>query len=584
MSDRPVLVCVDQVPAGVSGVCAFYDGRRVDTPGVSALDVRDACHRAQATWSRDLVQWHDAVVARAAEGSPWAWCCAGSRLHVWQEPVRSLLFALGVARCLAAQTPAPERVYLVGAPRQAVTYLEELLGQAPRRSSAAAGRFWRMARRLAIDTLTVVRKKVGARASTVAAPGDMLVYSFGLSADAIRDRGDHFFGVVFDQPPFHASWLYVLEDPARQQAIADALEARRRDAAFDHGIATWGDIMWAWWTAARVAMTMTRVARQAPAFTCAEGSTAAFTRDYMDRQFCEVPPVGELVTYRAVARRLATRPPRVLCYPYEEKGLEHALLLASAHSGKDVTTVGFAHAAYNSGLLYVHEAGSSEARPPRPTVIVTGGEGVAGWFQTFGHRQDRLTAVGSPRWLPQELPPRAAVPGAPLHLLFITGFSHELRVLAEWIREHPDAFSNCLLTVRPNPTAWQDEQSDVLPALAAWPFVQVSRDQPLHAQFAASDVVLFCSTSAVAEAVGAGRVAVYAEFSDLWVTHPLEGKPFAEAVPHCRVADELARVLSDIRSMTGEAYDVMLERQRRAAAQVYAPFDPQKFQEAVRVH
>lgn len=584
MAGRTEFVCVDTLPTGVAGVCVSYDGRRVGTPGWTTLDVRDACHRAQGTWSRDLVRWHDTIVAQAAARSPWAWCCAGSRLHVWQDPVRPLLFALGVARCLAALTPAPDRVYLVGAPREAVIYLGELLGHPPRHTPSSARRLWRMARRLAIDTLTVVRKKVGARPPTGAVSGDMLVYSFGLSAEAIRDRGDHFFGVVFDQAPFRASWLYVLEDPARQQAMADALEGRRRDAAFDHAVATWGDIAWAWWTAARTAMAMAGVARQMPAFVCAEGSTVAFTRDYMDRQCCEVPPVGELVTYRAVARRLATQPPAVVCYPYEEKGLEHALLLAVGHSGRDVATVGFAHAAYNSGLLYVHEAGSSASRPPRPSVIVTGGAGVASWFRTFGHRQDRLSAVGSPRWMAQELPPRAAEPGAPLRVLFVTGFGYELRVLAEWIRESPEAFRACVVTVRPNPTAWQDEQSDVLPALEAWPFVEVSRDLSLHAQLAAADVMVFCSTSAVAEAVGAGRVAVYAECGDLWVAHPLEGKPCSEAVPHCRTVGELAAVLRDIRSMTDEAYDRLLDRQRRAAAQVYAPFDPQAFQEAVRVH
>ena len=116
---------VQQVPDG-SGTYADYRQRDLAFPEWHRIDVRAHCHLHQVEWTDALTRWHDELMQVARAATPWAWLLQGSRIHVWQEPIRPFVFALGLLSHFREQ-PGGE-VCAVGCPKDVGEYVGELSG------------------------------------------------------------------------------------------------------------------------------------------------------------------------------------------------------------------------------------------------------------------------------------------------------------------------------------------------------------------------------------------------------------------------------------------------------------------------
>ena len=66
-------------------------------------------------------------------------------------------------------------------------------------------------------------------------------------------------------------------------------------------------------------------------------------------------PIKEFIYYYAVKRILESYASiSTLIYPYEEKGIERAILIACNENSKSVKKIGFAHALHSQGHLYLN--------------------------------------------------------------------------------------------------------------------------------------------------------------------------------------------------------------------------------------
>ena len=574
-----MLRLAERLPPDEQGVCAFYAPGILAPAGWESVDVRGHCHRHQEVWGESLSRWHADVMAAAAAATPWAWLCPGSRLHVWQEPVRPLLFALGLLRHFR-ESPGAD-VVAVGCPDEVGVYVDELSGGAVQvrgRKGRHDGRaMYRRIRRRAIEAASIARRAKWLRRDPVPKSDvDLVVVTFGLSADGIRQRGDHFFGRVLDSHSFSTHWIYHLQGSAGRAGIEAAVRESGRAHTFDHALVSWADLMTIAVTSARIRRRLASIADSVPELHIDGAVSRRFPRRYFEDLFLHTSVATDLVLYRAVARVVASVSPRAVCYPYEEKGLEHGLLMACKQAGS-VRTIAFAHAAYNTGHLYLRQPGASTLRPPRPAIIAAAGSGFGPWLAAECGRAERVVSVGSPRWRESDAAPRTRAAGAPFRVLVLTGFPSELLVLAEWADRCGDIFDGCDVTIRPNPQEWHREQRDAIARLQRAAAVRSGGQVPLAAEVAAADVVMYCATSAVAEAIWHGRVAVRAELSDLWAADPLHGRGQAAGVPHCATPAALRATLREIAGMDQSQYDRVVAAQRTAATQVYAPFDDAGF-------
>jgi len=573
--------------SGTDGIYADYDERMPAPVGWQRIDVRAVCHRHQGEWADAICRWHDQVMVHALAATPWAWVLPGARLHIWHGPVRPFLFALGLWTHL--RDHPSDSVVAVGCPPEVGPYVEELSGGRVRvvdeRPSSSVRR--RSRQGLVGRLLRIVGALRGVpvwlRRRKLPAGIDTLVVSIGLSADNIRERGDHFFGRAIDTLGLNVFWLYQVGASNDRAGIDAALGQSGRRYDFDHRLVSWADVAAQARTAWDVRRQMVGLQTSVPDLHIAGTVCGRFSQTYFRDLFAEAMPLGELLLHQAAARVMAAGTPRALCYPYEEKGLERALLMAAHGTTHPVKTVGFAHAAYNSGMLYLAASTVPAAEPPRPDVLVSAGLGLEGWLASEFRRREAVVPVGSPRWAPVSAALPDRVGRRPLRVLFLTGLGPELFLLLRWLAQCPTLFDEHHLTVRAYPHSWHDEQQAASVHLRPYRGVTVEHDEPMASQLRDADLVLYCSTSAVAEAVRHGRLVAFVEWSDLWSTDPLRGKADADMIPRCVDPAQLLQVMQTVADMDADAYAHAVAAQRPVADCIYAPFDSERFRSVVTV-
>ncbi len=577
-----ILHLVDRLPTA-GGICARYEAGHPLPAGWRDADVRARCHRHQHRWRHALTSWHSEMMKGASAMTRWAWLLPGSRLHVWQPPIRPLLFALGL-RDFFQDHPAAE-VWATGCPPEVADYLTEFSNGAVRvvRSGRPPSALAVRARAVlgALPGVVSILRQVPivARAPSPAPRVDVLLYSMAISERNLRERGDHYFGRALDDGAMTVHWLYQLAGSAGRTGIESAVRETRRSVTWAHQCVGWAGVLSMLWTAASVRRNLRAFVARVPPLDIDGAGSMAFARRFVEQLMVGGTLLSELLVFRAMSAVLRATRPTAVCYPYEEKGVEHAIALAIQDAG-GCRPIGFAHAAYASGYLYLQAPGAGAPWPPRPRVFAAAGRGLGRWLQREFGWHDAVTDVGSPRWTP---PPPAGrhTPATRLRVLVLTSFAYELETMADWIAALPGLFDGMTVTIRPNPHAWPREQAAALERLSGVAGVTANAGASLQSQIADCDVVLFCATSAVAEAIWHGRLAVYAEWSDLWVADPTSGKVGEDAVAKCATPEALRRALVELAGMTADDYAARLAAQQEVAAQIYGPFDPDRFRDLV---
>ena len=578
---RSTLHMVPSLPASGEGDCAFYGDEPVPA-GWRSIDVRARCHAHQDEWGQALKAWHGQMMTVAAAATPWAWFLSGSRQHVWHPPIRPLLFALALVDHFREHRGAV--LWAVGAPAEVGDYVTELsrgtvdvIGRGAVSADAGA---WSDLARPAMEALSVLRRAMTPRAPRLSAgPVDLVVCSIALTSRSVRERGDHYFGRALDGGPLRVHWLYQPAGSSFRTEIEGAMAESGRSFTWADECLNWRDAIAIIRTSIRTRRRLAAIMDEIPPLVIAGATSRLFARRFFEQLLVKVSPRTELIMHLAVTKVLAALRPAAVCYPYEEKPVEHAILAAAATAG--CRTIGFAHAAYASSYLYLQAAEPGALSPPRPSVLACAGRGFGGWLERTFARTDRTVYVGSPRWTPPPSSSIAHTPARPLRVLVLTSFPYELAVMADWMSENPGLFEGMDVTVRPNPSAWAQEQEAQFARLRKVGRVNVDGRTGLDAQVATTDVVLFCATSAAAEAIWHGRLAIYVEWSDLWITDPLKGKSGEHTVPRCQTAEMLRGALVDLSNMDAAGYAAALSAQREVAAEIYGPFDAAVFSNLV---
>jgi hypothetical protein len=276
--------------------------------------------------------------------------------------------------------------------------------------------------------------------------------------------------------------------------------------------------------------------------------------------------------YRAARRLLAASPAvRTIVYPYEEKGVERAWLMAAR--SHELTTAGFAHAAHTRWHLALRTRDAADATPPQPTRVLATGERARVFLVTWARKPAATTiAVGSPRHRgPLAGRRSASARRRGLRALVIGGHGFELGQLANLVAAHAAFGPGDDVLVRTYDYAWAAAQADGVRRLAASvPGLRVGAET-LDEQLAWADVAIFDSTTAGLQAMLAGRLAIRVALHDVFDTEPLQGA--AGIFARCRSGEELAAALAIARELDDASYDAWAERQRALAESILSPLD-----------
>jgi hypothetical protein len=586
------LYFVDRLPSG-SGSYAHYDHRHLDASGWSFHDIRKRISEKQAEWLAQISAWHGELCAVGESLSTGWWLVPGSRIAVWYPfDLKPLLFALGLID--AARTDSPRTLYVVSSPPEVRLLLAEWCGlsasaqvrigpephaaqrDAPNARGIASSATLRTVCSLVLRRLATLRRPTSASVSA-----DAIVISQTLNAGVMERVGDHFWGRMLDELPARGNvgmlWLYQLSRFSDRATIRKHCERLGRRACFVHELVTWTDIWRAFAGARRVRRDLLGLGTRLPVLKVGELSSALFPKWFYRSTILDQWPIYELAVAQAIAACVERSGAKRIAYPYEEKTIERALLLACRAGKPGVRMLAFAHAAYNPGHLYLRRRRTTA--PPSADLMLTTGELVRRWLlRTSCQSDDKMQTIGSPRHRGARLSGRPAGPGhwTVPRLLVVPGFGSELRVLAEFVREIPMLFEGWEVTIRPYPFGWEADQKSALAMLHQCVAGLREQGGDLLAQFDWSDCILFASTSAAIEAMLSRRIALRAALNDGVDANPLEGKDVEACVPFCSTAAALKNELDKISSMTADSYRILAERQRRLAESIYSRPDPHR--------
>ncbi len=573
---------VDVLPDGRSGTYAAYLDLPHSPEGWTPVDIREICRAHQKEWSAALTAWHCRLNALAGSTDPWAWLLPGSRLHLWQSPIRPVFFALGLSAYL--RTLPRGELFVLGGPPELSIYLSEFagLGVAIRDNRRPANRIRLTVREVSARVQAVVATARRWRpfvSKTAAKRADLVLFSLCLSADSVRQAGDHYFGRSFETTNSRVHWLHQVPGRADIALQEAALKETGRHYSLDFRELSVRDLVWCMGVAGRLRRRMIRLRSAVPALLVDRSVSHAFARRFFDELFVAPLPLAELSLYRAARRVMRATVPKAICFPYEEKGAERALIIAAHAVSPRPTVIGFAHAAYNRAFLYLANFPDVMCVPPRPDVIAAAGTGFGSWLRDEWGRTDAVFTVGSPRYVSASSESAPRERGVPLRVLALTGIGSELFVLRKWLRQCPDLLDGCQMVVRPHPHGWHREHVMAAEELSGLRGLTLDSTRSLAAQLDSSDLVLYCSTSAVAEAIQRGRLVAYVAWDDLWCSDPVRST--STAICRCQSPGDLRALFDNVASMSASALHATIERQRPLASEIYSPFDPMAFDSLV---
>lgn len=577
---RPKLTLSDALPTEGSGYLLHYEHDSVSSRGWTSIDARTIIARYEDEWLEDIDSWHRELCTRAYALTRWWGLMPGSRLLLWATTVpftlKPILYAKAVATLFDVEHA--QSVWVVGAPAELRAYLRDWAAQRPgiEVDGIPAGQLpvrhraggWRAL----LKQAALILRYVAFRGGRKVEPARLLVHSLILNPDLLESIGDHFFGFMLDKTPGlnqpQTAWLYNDIAPDRTRAGA-GLERIKRTGYFISDTFRIADLAGALRDAISIHLSLKPLPARLPAIHIGGTPIPSFARHFHSSLAAGVFPLMELVYYRQFIRVLRQSGAETVIYPYEEKPLERAMLMAAQDSGTAPKTIGFAHAAYSKGHMYLRRREAGE--PLRPSRVAVTGMAAARFFNTLGVPNGELVCIGSPRHhaVPQSACGPREANRRPTALLLI-GHGFELRIFAALIERSPDLFENFDVLIRRYPYGWIAEQDAAEARMRNAGFRYLTDNSDLLAQIDKADVVLFESTSAAMEAVFRGKVVVQVNLSDAIRTNQFLGMDGQNPIQYCSTAAELRDALTRMARLTHNEYQELAFRQRSFVKDLYS--------------
>lgn len=603
------LIFVDELPTNGGGKYAHYKHRRIGGNGWEYCDVRKYIGQHQEHWLSEVELWHSELSIIVLGYTKWWWLMPASRLIAWHPPhLKPFFFTIALIEY--CEKFNFEELYLVECPDEVYSYLKELKPDyrisfcrvAARRQRFGGpyirgiykavfsrGKIKIFLRQLAnLKNLMMLSLSCLQKSKNISTVDKvkLVVYSHALGTQTMKNKGDHFFGRMFDKisgiDRKDILWLYFTESRKEKLAVESHMRSVGHKAVFLFELITLTDFIRIVLTSISLAYKLRSVKNKVPLLKIDNYHSRIFSKIFFSELLQSVLPITELAVYFAVKRLLKSTVAKVLIYPYEEKGLERAIVYACRNDARHVNTIGFAHAVYNNGFLCLRRH-DSLINSPKPDIIASTGPSSKNWLIDWAMvRLEQVTVVGSSRYH-DRLPLRENFESHRkcLRVLIIIGQGYEVNILANYLEEAIDLFADCDVLIRRYPYGWQAQQDEGISRLKKLiNNVRVETGSMLE-QLSWSDVVIYSSTSAGLEAMLSGRLAIYVELHDFLILDPMTGKGDSSKIFRCSTPVELKTTLQYIRNMNSQDYLMSVQRQHEFASQVYAPVDVESLSQLI---
>ena len=573
---------VDTLPSHVNGTCVFYNENQKNTVNWEVVKISEICKDNTDNWNQSLLKWHISLVNFAAKNDKYSYLMPGSRLHLWQSYIKELYFCLGLKIYL--ERKAETEIYIVGAPNIVKIILNEIVSVdiklTYKSNNVLIDKF-----QLTLKIFYEILKSTGSVLLYWSPFGFIHVRGknikaivFSLYLNNTKNSGkynDHFYGKMFEEIKSEIFWLYKPAGRFNKTIARKSLFHLQSEYQFDFSLLKLTDLFWCFKKAVFLKLNMKKMSNFLPVLDICGVRSKLFSKYYFFENFVVPFCFSELSLFRSTQHLISLTKPKSIIFPYEEKGMEKAIIMAAKNNNLEIKTIGFAHPAYNTALLYLAQF-DHNSTIPRPEIIWASGTGFEYWLNSFWNRVSTVVSIGTYRHFPKSHDKSILKDRNNLRVLIVTGNPSELYVFKDWLINFPDFLCDCQITLRPHPQGWHKQNKIVCNELKTLGINRIDNYSKLGEQLDSMDIVLFCSSSSVVEAIQHGKIAVRVGWDELWDTNPIHS--VTNAIPFCRNPIQLQETLTKIKDMSLSELQDLKNQQRLIADSIYSKFDSKELE------
>ena len=269
-----------------------------------------------------------------------------------------------------------------------------------------------------------------------------------------------------------------------------------------------------------------------------------------------------ICSYGALKNVLAQGRPKLVIYPYEEKGIERAVLFACQE--KNVKSIGYLPHPQHRLTLALRD---TMTQSPKPSLYAVCGPVYVDYLKSWGRKNGHPVHVwGSGKSFTTAPSHRFS---SPLKVFLFISHPNELRVFASWLKGEKRLTNNIVYVLRIYKGCFDEQFSRGLKSLLEnFKCVQES-SRDFSQDLSGCDIAAFCATSAGIVAVKSGRLAVHVCLDDFFAINPCFDD--LENMLSCESATGFADRVEEIRSLDELSLRELYAKQQTFADKVFSP-------------
>jgi len=291
-----------------------------------------------------------------------------------------------------------------------------------------------------------------------------------------------------------------------------------------------------------------------------------FWPSFLFQELGRVPCLNGICTYAALKSFLKNSSQcKLIIYPYEEKGIERAILFACQEYG--IRTIGYApHPQYRSALSLRENTNPLQ---PKPSGYAVCGPAYVDYFVLWGKKNRSLISIWGSEKSYRSKVDMHEINRSHLKILLLLSHPNELKIFYSWLRADSRISHFVTYTCRFYKAANFKEFENILDLMKnEFNCIRESKGQ-LDEDLQYCDIVAFCGTSAGPLSVNQGYLGMYLDLNDFLEINPCFDD--LDAMLPCGSAKEFAYRLSEIRGMDDDSLMKMHQRQLSLVERIFSP-------------
>ena len=405
------IIFSSDLPVEGSGILLHYNHFQVKVDGWETVDAREVIIENEEKWLSEIDTWHRSLIEDLREISKWWPLFSVSRLVLWKAEddfsLKPILFATSIAELIESEKPSVIRI--LEPSNELIQYVCEW-GKANENISITN----KQSSTLKVFLLFKSKVLIGFRFVKIILkmlwiksfgknkkikPATIIVNSNMIDPGFISKIGDHYFGYMIDELNISSNkdiaWIYndVFFD---RQSAEKELRKIERTAYFISDLIEWKDLLFSLIECSKSIFNIKKVLQNSRDLHVGNLFSGIFSRAFISTHIYKRTPFIEFMLYSTFKRILKQSGADFIIYPYEERPVEHAILMAASDCKSNIKTRGFAHGAYSLGHLYIRR--KELGNPLYPDMIAVTGPLVKKRFVDLGVPSNEIVVVGTPRY------------------------------------------------------------------------------------------------------------------------------------------------------------------------------------------